>query len=58
MANLSKFIEEGQKQIMEYSIAEARLKMEKAKTDLETAKLQLLYARQLMDEKRRTPWIN
>lgn len=50
MANLTKFLEEAQKQIMEYSIAEAKMKMEKAETELETARLQQLYARQLMTE--------
>lgn len=58
MANLAKFIEEGQKQIMEYSIAEAKLKMEKARTELETARLQQSYARQLIEEGRKTQWTN
>lgn len=58
MASHNKFLEDAQKQIMKFSIAEAELKMEKAKTELETARLQLLYARQLMPEGRKTQWKN
>lgn len=55
---MSNFLEKAQKQIMEYSIAEAKLKMEKAETELETARLQQLYTRQLMTEGRKTQCLN
>ena len=52
MAKLTEFIEEAQKQIMEYSIAEAKMKMKKAETELETARLQQLYVQQLLQNEK------
>lgn len=46
--NLKKFIEDIQKKIMEQNLEEAKAKAEKARVELETAKLAKEYAWQML----------
>ena len=48
--SLQKKLEELQIKIMEHSVEEARLKKEKAKTELETARLQQGYTQMLFEK--------